>query len=242
MATATAQRLVQALKLEDRKPLGIATLGGNTPVARGSAASKPPDPRKVPPVPEGITSDPLRRAISDLNRLRSAQVEARRTREQAVRDLERAKAADQASYAQAIRAGKADPGTPETQKAQAALDAATRAVAAHGDAVAQAEAELVAQVEAERFDLTGQADELVGDLTDRAGEQIAALRQTVSTLVGVLVFRGWAAGRASLHPSAPVVQQAEAALAVVQEAVERMRGWAGPSSAVEAGDDEEAGE
>src|SRR4051812_6082978 len=98
----------------------------------------------VPPVavpkPVAVLSDEVTRLAG----LRAAEQARSRT---LVDDLARAREADRAAYAAALRAGHDDPGTPETHRVEAEIADSKRRLAALEVAVVQAETELLAVID-----------------------------------------------------------------------------------------------
>jgi hypothetical protein len=79
------------------------------------------------------------------------------------RKIGEAQAADSTAYADAIRAGKGDPGTPQTDAAKAELESVRRKAEALQIAVEQALRELVAAVEQEKPALLAELDTAVAE-------------------------------------------------------------------------------
>lgn len=131
--------------------------------------------REVPdPAALGFQAPKWQAALAEYQRLNRQRQEALAEQAGLRQRLIPAQAADNAAHAAALRAGKADPGTPKADKVRDEQAATARRVDALTLAVEQVERDVAAAVEAERDGLLEQVDKAVEERRQQAAAAVDA--------------------------------------------------------------------
>ncbi len=107
---------------------------------------------------------------------------------------EEAGAADTAAFAANLRSGKRDPGRPESDRVDKEIVAAERRRTALERAINDAEAELIALVEAHRAEWLEAVDERLERQQERKRELLMAFAEERAAIVTTLSLRHWLSG------------------------------------------------
>lgn len=129
-----------------------------------------PEPRAL-----GVRAPKWQQAHDEYRRLQRERTETLALQGDLRRRMGQAQQADSTAYADAIRQGKGDPGTPQVDAVKAEQEAVARKAAALEIAVQQAERELITAVESER-------DAVLAEVTAAEQERRASLQAAVEAL------------------------------------------------------------
>jgi len=142
-------------------------------------------------LPTNVDDEQVLAAADEYRRLEAARVEAageQRKLEDARRD---AVDRDEQAFADALKAGKADPGAKHTSKADEAIVQARRRAAALERAAQQALGEFLAVLEQRRVEWTASLEEQVAQARLEFGDRLAALTEAHGQLADRFATLQW---------------------------------------------------
>lgn len=148
----------------------------------------------LPTIPTALDAAELRKALADVARLRAELAKASADVQATQRAVEAAANADRAAYAQALRLGKPDPGTPESERAAAKLADANRRHDALRLAVLDSESEATALVADNRAAFQAQLAEEREKAAATARERLSALVASRRHIADLDTFAAWLTG------------------------------------------------
>ncbi len=138
--------------------------------------------------------EPIAKTRTEYEAITAEIVAAQGLLEQLVAKREEARQADTAAFAKQLRAGKADPGTPKTDRVDGEIVGAQRRLAALQKALDDVEGELSAAVRQHREQWLAEVDETLEQEHAAKRKLLAELATARETIVATSSLRVWLAG------------------------------------------------
>ena len=138
--------------------------------------------------------EPITKTKTEYEKITAEIAVAQGALEQLAAKREAARQADTGAYAKALRGGKADPGTPKTDRVDAEIVGAQRRLAALQKALDDVEGELIADVEQNREQWLAEVDARLEQEHEAKRKLIAEHARARETIVVTAGLRGWLHG------------------------------------------------